>query len=82
MVDPVESAREAARDEGHLLTEVSVQALDSLASLPASDLATPEFGKPEYLLNCDTNGSPVSATPQLLERLAAQETSGIPWINY
>jgi 8-oxo-dGTP pyrophosphatase MutT (NUDIX family) len=81
MENPIESARETARNSNYLLTETTAKALQLLVSLPTSDLMTPEYDKPEYLLNCDADGAPVPTTPQLLEAIPLLAQNKPAWIK-
>lgn len=59
MSDPVTQARTTGSAANHTLTPDLLVAIRKLTSLPESRLSTPEYGKPEYLLNWDADGNPV-----------------------
>jgi 8-oxo-dGTP pyrophosphatase MutT (NUDIX family) len=80
MTDPITSSRAIAAEEAFQVTERALRALFPVASLSDDQLATPEWGKAEYLLNCAADGAPTLARPGV-ENLAAQlGTPGLPWV--
>ena len=81
MIDVIRSVRSVVRDEGHVLTPSSLESIAKLCVLPSDTLATPEFGKAEYLLNCDTDGSPLPTSPRLASALLHLPPSDPPWIQ-
>ena len=80
MTDPIISARAIVAEEAFQLSERALRALLPVTNVPDDQLATPESGKAEYLLNCTVDGSPVSARPGV-DNLAAQlGPPRLPWV--
>ena len=80
-MDAINEIRQLARSNDHLVTETLVERLPLLASLPEATLRTPEFGIPDYLVNCDSQGLPSSATPEIDHSIADLSWMVPPWIK-
>ncbi|HAA74505.1 TPA: hypothetical protein DCE37_05215 [Candidatus Latescibacteria bacterium] len=62
MEEQLHLIRALCRQENHLVTAAALKAIQSLGTLAEDDLSTPEYGTPEYLVNCDTQGRPVRSS--------------------
>jgi isopentenyldiphosphate isomerase len=80
MTDAITSSQAIAAEETFQVTERSLRALFPVANLSDDQLATPESGKAEYLLNCAVDGSPISAHLEIKNLAAQLGPPGLPWV--
>ncbi len=78
--DLAQFVRETIRTDNHILTARSLEAIRNLSGLEREELYTPEYGQPEYLLNCDPAGKPVRTTDDHKSALGAL-VDDPPWIR-
>lgn len=77
------SARQASRDADYVLSAECVEALnlllDAASCTDGARLHTPEFGRDEYLVNCDAAGCPTNV--ESCADLDALTVGNEPWIK-
>ena len=82
----IQELRNQAQRSDHLLTVDLVKRLGAFAERVGSesdlpDLRTPEFGKSEYLLNCDPNGVALVASSELTDAIQRDPHPDPAWVR-